>query len=251
MAKESVDALIEGGKASAAPPLGPALGPMGVNIGDVVAKINEKTQAFKGMQVPVTVTIDTTTKEFGISVGTPPASALIKKEAGIAKGSGRPSESYVADLKIEQVIKIAQMKSDNLLGKNAINKVREIVGTCASMGVEVEGVKGTEALKRIAAGEFDKKIESGKTELSQEELKEQEEEQKQMQAELEEKREEMEIKAKEILAAMGKKDRSLIVARMREEGVFDEIINEIIPEEVKEPAEGGEAAPAEAAPKEE
>jgi len=95
MAKESVDILIEGGKASAAPPLGPALGPLGVNIGQVVADINKKTQDFKGMQVPVKVTVDTETKSYEISIGTPPASSLIKKEAGIQKGSGHPKSENI------------------------------------------------------------------------------------------------------------------------------------------------------------
>src|SRR5210317_1996024 len=108
MAKQSVEALINGGKASAAPPLGPALGPLGVNIGQVVAEINKKTAAFAGMQVPVTVEVDTDSKEFTIAIGTPPASALIKQEAGIKKGSGKPSEELVADLKVEQLIKIAK-----------------------------------------------------------------------------------------------------------------------------------------------
>ena len=108
MAKETVDVLIEGGKATAAPPLGPALGPKGVNIGEVVGKINEMTSEFKGMQVPVKVIIDTDTKGFEIKVGTPPASALIKKEAGVAKGAGNPKTEKVADLKIEQIIKISK-----------------------------------------------------------------------------------------------------------------------------------------------
>ena len=71
MAKETIEVLIEGGKATAAPPLGPALGPMGVNIGQVVSDINSKTQSFKGMQVPVKVIIDTDTKGYKISIGTP------------------------------------------------------------------------------------------------------------------------------------------------------------------------------------
>ena len=75
---EKVEALVEGGKASAGPPLGPALGPMGVNIGEVINQINEKTKDFKGMKVPVIVIIDG--KNFKIKVGTPPISAMIKKE---------------------------------------------------------------------------------------------------------------------------------------------------------------------------
>src|SRR3989344_9333381 len=107
MATQSIDSLVPGGKATAAPPLGPALGPLGVNIGLVVAEINKKTAEFKGMRVPVKITVEKTTKEFTISVGTPPTAELIKKEAHIEKGAGNPLTDKVADLKIEQVIKVA------------------------------------------------------------------------------------------------------------------------------------------------
>ena len=123
MPKQSVDALIEGGKASAAPPLGPALGPLGVNIGEIVTAINQKTASFKGMQVPVKVTIDTETKAFEISVGTPPTASLILKEANIKSGSHNPSTEKVADLRIEQIIRIAKMKEGDLQGKDLKNKV--------------------------------------------------------------------------------------------------------------------------------
>ncbi len=158
MAKQSVEALIQGGKATAAPPLGPALGPLGVNIGQVVAEINKKTAAFNGMQVPVTVTVDTDTKEFTITVGTPPASALIKQEAGLKKGSGKPNADFVADLTIDQVIKIAKMKEDALMGKDLKQKVKEIMGTCQSMGVTIEGMKAPEAIKAVNEGKFDDKL---------------------------------------------------------------------------------------------
>src|SRR3989338_8611436 len=158
MAKETVEALVEGGKASAAPPLGPALGPKGVNIGQVIAKINEKTKMFIGMKVPVKVIIDTSSKSFDIEIGTPPASALIKKEAGIEKGSGNPKEDKVADILIEQVIKIAKMKEGNLLGKSLKEKIKEIVGTCNSMGILVEGKPAAETIIYINAGNFDKEI---------------------------------------------------------------------------------------------
>ena len=118
MAKETIEALVEGGKATAGPPIGPALGPLKVNIGEVVKAINDKTKDFQKMQVPVKVIIDTDTKEFEIQVGTPPASQLILKEAMIEKGAGNPLLDKVADLKIEQIIKIANMKEDNLSGKD-------------------------------------------------------------------------------------------------------------------------------------
>ena len=98
-----IKVLVEGGKATAAPPLGPALGPAGVNIGQVVAEINKKTADFKGMKVPVKVTVKGD-KSFTISVGTPPVSALVKKAAGIEKGASNPLADKVDDLKVEQII---------------------------------------------------------------------------------------------------------------------------------------------------
>ena len=168
MATSSVEVLIEGGKATAAPPLGPALGPLGVNIGKVVADINTKTADFKGMQVPVKVSVDSETKQHTITVGTPPASALIKKEAGVQKGSGKPHQDFIADLKIEQIIKIAKMKEDSLSGKTLKERVKEILGTCRAMGMKVEEKSAGELLQDIDAGKFDSEIKSGKTEISAE-----------------------------------------------------------------------------------
>ena len=108
MAKQTVDVMVSGGKATAAPPLGPALGPTGLNLGEVIKTINEKTKDFVGMNVPVKVVFDDKDKTFEIEIGTPPAAELIKKEAGIEKGAGNPKTDMVADLKLEQLIKIAK-----------------------------------------------------------------------------------------------------------------------------------------------
>ncbi|MBN1274942.1 50S ribosomal protein L11 [Candidatus Woesearchaeota archaeon] len=233
MAKQSVEALINGGKASAAPPLGPALGPLGVNIGQVVAEINKKTEAFKGMQVPVTVEVDTDTKAFSITVGTPPASALIKQEAGIQKGSGKPQEDLIADLKVEQLIKIAKMKEDALSGTTLKEKVKEIAGTCQSMGVKIEGAKAQEFFKDLDAGKYDKEIKAEKTELSAEEQKELEEERKELQAEVAEKHAEEEKLAKQVLDEMAGKDKGAVKARMAEAGISAEVIEKLVPSEQK------------------
>jgi large subunit ribosomal protein L11 len=237
MAIETVEALVEGGKATAAPPLGPALGPMGVNIGQVVAAINEKTKSFAGMQVPVKVHINTETKEFTIEIGTPPAASLIKKEAQVQKGASNPLQEKVADLLIEQVIKIAKMKEDSLLGKSMKQKVKEVIGTCQSMGILVEGVTAQEALQKIDAGEFDAEINAEKTEISEEEKKRLEEERKKLQEELEKKRAEFEAKAKEILAAMEGKESAQKRAKLAEAGIPQQIIDELVPAE-KESAAG-------------
>ncbi len=239
MAIQTVDVLIEGGKATAAPPLGPALGPTGVNIGQVIAKINEKTAAYKGMQVPVKVSIETTTKSFEISIGTPPASALIKKEAGVETASGNPKADLVADLKIEQVIKIALMKEGDLLGKDLKQKVLEIVGTCQSMGIMVEGKRAPEAIVAIKEGNFDKEIASRKTEISAEELKELAAERARLAEELKHRREEFLAKGKTIVAGMEGKEKNAIRAKLVEAGIPQAIIDELAPAEAKADAKGG------------
>jgi len=238
MAKQVVETMVEGGKATAAPPLGPALGPTGLNIGQVVMEINKKTADLKGMQVPVKVIVDTETKTFTIEIGTPPASALIKKEAGIEKGAGNPLTDKVADLKIEQVIKIAKTKQDSLLGSTMKAKVREIVGTCQSMGILVEGMTVPEALQAIADGQFDKEIASGKTELTEEERREQEAEKKRLQEDIEKRRAEFEAKAKEILKLF-EADPKKAKKAMVDAGIPQQIIKELAPvEEKKEAAPG-------------
>jgi len=239
MAKERVKALIEGGKATAAPPLGPALGPLGVNIGQVIAKINERTKSFAGMQVPVTVTVETGTKEFDIEVGTPPTSALIIKEAGVEKGAANPLTDKVADVRIEQIIKVAKMKGDSLQGKDLKQKVKEVIGTCNSMGILVQGVSGKEAISLVNAGKFDQEIREEKTELTAEELKALAEEKKKLQQEIEKRRAEFEAKAKAIMAALEGQERSKIKAKMVEEKIPADIIEQLLPAE----AAAGEAKP--------
>lgn len=240
MAKQTVEALIEGGKATAAPPLGPALGPLGVNIGQVIVEINKKTADFRGMQVPVKIVVDTETKEFSVSVGTPPAASLIKKEARIETASGRPNTEKVADLRIEQIIKIAKMKEDVLTGKTMKERVKEIIGTCNSMGILINKMPAAEAIEAVNAGKFDKEIKSEKTELSAEELKKLEEEKNVMMAEITKKKEAEKGKAQEIVNSMAGKEKKEIRARLKEAKISLSIINELVPEEAA-PAAG--AAP--------
>ena len=155
---ETIKALVEGGKASAGPPLGPALGPLGVNIMQIINAINDKTKQFDGMKVPVKVIVDPKTKNFEVEVGTPPAASLILKELGAEKGSGAPSTHKIGDLTVDQAVKVAKMKYDNLLGKELKQKTKEIIGTCVSLGVTVEGKKPQEIQKAIDEGEFDTKF---------------------------------------------------------------------------------------------
>lgn len=168
MAKETVEALVEGGKASAAPPLGPALGPLKVNIGQVISEINKKTDVFKGMKVPVKITVDTETKAFDITVGTPPTSDLIKKELGVQKGSGIPNKDKVGNAAIEDTIKVAKMKQDALSTRTLKHAVKTVVGSCNAMGVLVEGKTAVEINPEIDNGTYDALINAEKIEVSKE-----------------------------------------------------------------------------------
>lgn len=161
MPETTIDALVEGGKATAGPPLGPALGPMGVNTGAVVAAINEKTKDFAGMQVPVKVIVDSATKDFRIVVGSPPASALVKKELGIEKGSGKQKLEKAGDLPIQAAVKIARMKQENMLAADTKAATKEVIGTCLSLGILVDGKDPREACQAIDAGEYDQYFKEG------------------------------------------------------------------------------------------
>jgi len=151
--EKTIEALVSGGKATAGPPLGPALGPLGVNVLSIVNKINELTGDFMGMKVPVKVIVDTDTKEFDVEVGTPPTAALIVKELGIEKGSGNPKEEKVGDLSVEQVGRIAKSKMSQTYAKDIKSAAKEVLGTCVSMGVTIEGKDPKEIQKAIDKGE--------------------------------------------------------------------------------------------------
>ncbi len=152
-----VEALVDGGRASGGPPLGPALGPKGVNIPQVIALINQKTKAFDGMKVPVKIIIEAD-KSFDVKVGTPPVSALIKNELGISKGSGNPKTEIVGNLTIDQIKKVAEQKQDSLLGATEKARVLEVAGNCVSMGVTVDGKAPKVFQKDGKAGVYDDQL---------------------------------------------------------------------------------------------
>jgi large subunit ribosomal protein L11 len=205
MGLKTVEALIDGGKATPAPPLGPTLSVFKVNIGKIIQDINEKTKHYNGMKVPVKIMIDDETKNYTIEIGTPPTSSLIRKELGLEKiGSQKkeeeaPKEEAVAtaektkeevekskseektetpakevkaepapvvkkereivgNLTFDQIIKITKMKKDNLLSKNTKKAVKEIVASCVSMPITVEGKNPKEVIKEIDEGIYDDKL---------------------------------------------------------------------------------------------
>lgn len=156
-----ISALVEGGKASGGPPIGPAVGPTGVPIKDVVDSINEKTKDFKGLKVPVTILVNTEDRTFEIKVSTPMVSALLFKELGIEKGSGEPTTNFVGDISFDQIVTITQMKRDSLNALDLKTSVKTIIGTAYSCGITIDGKTAKEVLKEINEGLFDDKIKEG------------------------------------------------------------------------------------------
>jgi large subunit ribosomal protein L11 len=153
--KKIVEALVNGGKATAGPPLGPALGPLGVNVLAIVNKINEITKDYSGMKVPVKISVDTDNKQFEVTVGTPTTSALIVSEIGVTKGSSVPNTEKIGNISVEQIVRIAKVKSNDVLARNLKAAVKEVLGTSVSMGVTVEGKDPREVQKDIDEGKYD------------------------------------------------------------------------------------------------
>lgn len=148
-----INAIVDGGKATAGPPLGPALGPLGVNTGQVLAEINNATKAFSGMKVPIKIIVNTETKKFTVEVGTPPTVELLKKAAGIEKGAGN-REAAAGNVPLSEIVKIAKSKT-NSLGRNLKNITKEICGSCISAGITIDGKNAKEIIKEIDMGKHD------------------------------------------------------------------------------------------------
>jgi large subunit ribosomal protein L11 len=153
--KKIVELIVSGGQANAGPPLGPALGPLGVNVVAIVNKINEVTKEYAGMKVPVKISVDTEDKTFEVTVGTPTSSALIVAELKIEKGSGTPNTVKVGNLSMEQMVRIAKIKGPQLLATNVKDATKELLGTCVSLGVTVEGKDPREVQKEIDDGTYE------------------------------------------------------------------------------------------------
>jgi len=134
--KAKVKLQLPGGQATPAPPVGPALGQHGVNIGQFVQQFNERTREFAGTTIPceLTVYVD---RSFEFILKSPPASVLVRKAVGLAKGSGTPSREVVGSITREQLEQIAKTKMKDLNARDLEGAVRQIMGTCRSMGVKV------------------------------------------------------------------------------------------------------------------
>lgn len=140
MAKEVLKTIklqASGGQATPAPPIGPALGQHGVNIGQFVSQFNERTKDLNGTIVPVVISVYGD-KSFSFEVKSPPAAVLLKQAAEIAKGSGEPNKEKVGTVTVDQVRKIAETKLNDLNAHDLDGAEKIIRGTARSMGIDVE-----------------------------------------------------------------------------------------------------------------
>ena len=156
--KQTISSLVTGGEASAGPPLGPALGPMGVNIMEVINAINEKTKEFQGMKIPVSVIVDTESKKWEIEVGIPSASALLLKEAGIQKGSGTSGTEWAGDITADSIVKVANVKLETSYASSLKSVAKQVIGTCGSLGIKIEGKTPKEFTSEVNESKWDSKF---------------------------------------------------------------------------------------------
>ncbi len=163
-----VKLIVDGGKMAPGPAVSQQLGPMGINLGKVIADVNEATKGFAGMKVPVELDVDPKTKTYKIKVSSPPVSELIKKELGLEKGSGEPKKFKAGNIALERIIFIAKTKLPNLLAKNLRNAVKLVVGTCVSLGILIDNKEAKDIEKDIDAGVYDNEIKNEVTEPSPE-----------------------------------------------------------------------------------
>lgn len=161
-----VKIIAEGGKMAPGPAVAQQLGPMGVNLGKVISDVNEKTKGFAGMKVPVELDVDPKTKNYTITVFSPPVSELIKKELNLEKGSGEPGKMKVGNIAIETLIGIAKTKMPDLLAKDLKAALKLVVGNCVSLGILIDNKEAKDVEREIDEGVYDKEISAEKTEVS-------------------------------------------------------------------------------------
>jgi large subunit ribosomal protein L11 len=164
--------LVDGGGMKPGPAVAQQLGPMGINMGKVISEVNEATKDFSGMQVPVNLDIDPKTKEFKVTVLSPPISALLKKEAGIDLASGQRKKFQVANIAMEQIVSVTKQKYSNMLARDFKKALMSVLGSAMSLGLLIESKDPQEVIEEVKQGKYDEMINSQKTDLSPEKKQE-------------------------------------------------------------------------------
>lgn len=166
----TIKLLVEGGKMTPGPVVAQQLGPMGLNLGQIISDVNLKTSSFKGINVPVILDVNSKTKEVKITVLSPPTSELLKKELGVDKASGARLKMRVGNLAFEQVISVAKQKHENMLSNNFVSSVKSVLGTCQSLGILVDSKEIKDIMVDFNEGKYDAMIKAQKTEVDVEKM---------------------------------------------------------------------------------
>lgn len=167
-----VKLIVEGGKMQPGPAVSQQLGPMGINLGKVISDVNEATKGFAGMKVPVELDVNPKTKDFTISVSSPPIAELMKKSLGVEKGSGQPNKVKVGNLAFETLLGIVKTKMPDFLAKDLKAGIKLSAGTCVSLGILIDSKDPKQIIDEINEGNYDKEINEEITEPSSEKLTE-------------------------------------------------------------------------------
>lgn len=166
--KKVLSFQVEGGKAKPGPPIGPSVSALGLDVNEVVRRINEATKKFEGMTVPVKVVVDTETKEYSVEVGVPTTTALLLRAVGASKPSGDPAHQKIGDLPFEKIVEIALMKKPQLLAKTLKGAVKMVLGSARSIGVTVDGKDPKEVSREVDRGAYDEILSKYEEEWSKE-----------------------------------------------------------------------------------
>ncbi|MEL9940110.1 MAG: 50S ribosomal protein L11 [Ignisphaera sp.] len=161
-----VKVQIEGGKASNAPPLGPALADAGLNVNEVVEKINSMTEAYKGYTVTVKIVIDLDTKKYDIFLELPTTTSLLLNMAKVSEPSGDPAHKKIGNITLEDVIKVALLKKQELTAKSLKAAVKTILGSARSIGLTVDGKDPKELVAELERGLYDEVLKKYEEEWS-------------------------------------------------------------------------------------
>lgn len=155
MVWRTVRLKVKGASATPQPPVGPAITQLGLDVNEVINKINELTKHLKDFEVTVLLHVETDTKNYRIEVKSPSTSSLLLKMAGASEPSGDPAHKKVGNLSIEDVIKVALMKKNEMNSRSLKAVVKSLVSTASTIGLSVEGKSAKEIIKLIDEGFYD------------------------------------------------------------------------------------------------
>lgn len=155
MSERLIRVRVEGGKASQAPPLGPTLKQFGLDVNEVVSKINELTKDFEGLEVHVDIYVNPTTKEYRIEVKSPTTASLLLKFAGVQQPSGDPAHKKVGNISFEKVVEVAILKRNELNAKTLKSAVKSVISTAGSIGLTIDNKEFKQVLKEVDEGLYD------------------------------------------------------------------------------------------------